>query len=250
VKTNEQFLNREFVYQVVCSSDTAKDDTIGEFWPIHGLNLVTNQTDSLYFAEHASISDIQGKLRGVATAPDGMTSGSQGKFLMEGRSLANGKPCGDGTEKDYGVVVVDRGNGGMISEITFTHKREHNMDSLYRAVQARRGTLFYLPSVYRNGSGLYSSNIIDKVLVRREVPGGVQIGVIIFNRMVTYVQAIEAITGLDRTTSSGKVISKTTHIYVLDGGPNYGQSCKEVNGSVQLVGTRNATVVTNYLVFY
>jgi hypothetical protein len=68
--------------------------------------------------------------------------------------------------------------------------------------------------------------------------------------MMSYTDAIKVVTGLDRTNQQGSVISKTTHIYVLDGGSTWGQSCKEVNGITQLVGTRNPMVVTNYLVFY
>ncbi len=240
VKTNEQFKNGELVYLVKNNGAV-----VGEFWPIHGMNLVTNQTDQVHFAPGTEVADIQSALRGVATAPDGMTTGSAGIYQMEGKSLSNGRPCGDGVSRDYGIVVVDNG-----FKITFTHAREHDTDSLYRAVQARKGTLFYLPSVYRNGAGLYSQSRIDKVLIRRQVPDGEQIGVIIFNRMVTYTEAITIVTGLDRTNQQGAVVSKTTHIYVLDGGPSWGQVCKEINGSAQLVGTRDAAVVTNYLVFY
>lgn len=246
IPTNQQFKNGELVYSVEYMGNP-----VGEFWPIYGMNLVTRQTDSFYFAPGTGIADIQSALRGIATAPDGMTTGSQGMYQMEGKALSNGRPCGDGVARDYGIMVVDRGFA-----ITFTHAREHNnTDSLYDAVRARKGTLFYLPSIYRNGRALNSSTQVDKVLIRRTVPKttanptGEQIGVIIFNRMVTYTEAIKMITGLDRT-EQGAVVSQTTHIYVLDGGPSWGQSCKEVNGQVQLVGTRNTTVVTNYLVFY
>lgn len=240
IKTTEKFKNGEYVYQVKNNGVV-----VGEFWPIHGMNLVTNQTDAIHFAPGADIDDIQSALRGIATAPDGMTTGSQGMYLMEGKALSNGRPCGDGTVRDYGIVVVDKG-----FSITFTHAREHNVDSLYAAVQKRNGTLFYLPSIFRNGKALSSTKTVDKVLVRRNTPGGVQMGVIVFNQLMTYDQARAIVTGLDIYDGNGNAISKTTHIYVLDGGPTWGQSCKEVNGTAQLVGTRNASVVTNYLVFY
>jgi hypothetical protein len=123
--------------------------------------------------------------------------------------------------------------------------RAHNIDSLYQAVKSRKGTMFYLPSIMRNGNALSSNKTVDKVLIRRMTPKGEQIGVILFNSMVTYDQARAIVTGLDRP---GK--SVTTHMYVLDGGSSWGQSCKEVNGIAQLVGKRNPAVITNYLVFY
>lgn len=231
--TTDTFKNGEVVWKVNYNSTP-----VGEFWPVHGLNLVTSQTDAVVTT--GSLADVQSALRGVATAPDGMTGGSFGAYTMQGMALSNGRPCGDGVDYDYGIVVVDRG-----FHISFTHHREHNIDSLYQAVKARRGTMFYLPSIMRNGNALSSSKTVDKVLIRRMTPRGEQIGVIIFNTMMTYDQARAIVSGLDRP---GK--SVTTHIYVLDGGNTWGQSCKEVNGTVQLVGKRNPAVVTNYLVFY
>jgi hypothetical protein len=228
--TTDTFKNKEIVWSV-----NYNGSSVGQFWPIHGLNLVT---DAVVTTE--SIADVQSALRGVATAPDGMTSGSFGSYTMQGMALSNGRPCGDGVDYDYGIVVVDKG-----FLISFTHHREHNVDSLYQAVKSRQGTMFYLPSIMRNGNALSSNKTVDKVFIRRMTPKGEQIGVILFNSMMTYDQARAIVTGLDRP---GK--STTTHIYVLDGGSSWGQSCKEVNGTVQLVGKRNPAVVTNYLVFY
>ena len=56
---------------------------------------------------------------------------------------------------------------------------------------------------------------------------------------------LEIVLGLDR---QGK--SRTTHIYILDGGPTWGQWSKEVNGKIEVEGTRDPSVVSNYLVFY
>lgn len=231
--TTDTFKNKEIVWNV-----NYNGSPVGQFWPIHGLNLVTKQTDAIVTT--GSLSDIQSELRGVATAPDGMTGGSFGAYTMQGMALSNGRPCGDGVDYDYGIVVVDRG-----FHISFTHHREHNIDSLYQAVKSRQGTMFYLPSIMRNGNALSSNKTVDKVLIRRMTPQGEQIGVVLFDFMMTYDQARAIVTGLDRP---GKSI--TTHIYVLDGGSSWGQSCKEVNGTVQLVGKRNPAVVTNYLVFY
>lgn len=231
--TTDTFKNKEIVWGVHYN-----DSQVGQFWPIHGMNLVTSQTDAVVTT--GSIIDIQSALRGVATAPDGMTGGSFGSYAMQGMALSNGRPCGDGIDYDYGIVVVDKG-----FHISFTHHREHNIDSLYQAVKSRKGSMFYLPSIMRNGNALSSNKTVDKVLVCRMTPKGEQIGVILFDFMVTYDQARAIVTGLDRP---GK--SVTTHIYVLDGGSSWGQSCKEVNGTVQLVGKRNPAVVTNYLVFY
>lgn len=245
VKTNEQFKNKEFVYKFVNEGG----EQLGEFWPIHGINLVTKQTDPELF--EGDITEIPQKLGGVATAPDGMTSGSLGSYIMEGKSLSNGRECGDGEIKNYGIIVVKKG-----FDITFTHKQEHldDFDELYNKTKDEKGTLFFLPSIYRNNKFLPSTNMIDKVIIRREVPKGSgttekvqQIGVILFNNMITVDDARTAILGLDRGDGT---ISKTTHIYVLDGGNSWGQSAKEVNGEVKIKGDRDPTVVTNYLVFY
>lgn len=236
-KTSEQFKNREFVWNVVIDNSNQR---IGEFWPIHGLNLVTKKTDPEVFA--GDITKIQKRLGGVATAPDGMTGGSFGSYEMQGKSLSHGRPCGDGFVYDYGLILVD--SKGF--KISFSHKREHkNFDSLYSSILESKATMFFLPSIFRNGKYLSSNRTIDKVLIRRETHGGEQIGVIVFDRMVTYNEAREIILGLDR-----KGYSKTTHIYVLDGGSSWGQSCKEVNGQTIKIGTRNPDMVTNYLVFY
>ena len=154
--------------------------------------------------------------------------------------MSNGIPCGDGIVYNYGILVFDKG------VISFTHKSEvGNLDSLYNKVESDKGTLMYLPSVYRNGAFLNSEKTLDKVLVRRETPGGEQIGIVFFDRLTTYNEARQIILGLDRPGQS-----KTTHIYMLDGGPRWGQACKHVNGKDVLIGTRNKNVVTNYLLWF
>jgi len=246
VPTNEKFKNGELVFEL----RNENGERIGEFWPIKIINLVTKKTDPEIFTDN--IEDIQTKLRGVATAPDGMTSGSLGSYEMEGKSLSNGRECGDGQIKNYGIVTVIKNNHGTF-DVNFTHKKEHeyDFDSLYNSVKQANGTLFFLPSIYRNGEYINSNNEVDKVLIRREVPvgpgtpKGEQLGVVLFDKMLSYDKAREAILGLDRPNAS-----KTTHIYMLDGGKNWGQSIKEVNGIPTKMGTRNPEVVTNYLVFY
>ncbi len=235
-KSGERFSNGKYVWNVVNDGDT-----VGEFWPISGINLVTKQTNPKLFTSEMTLNKLQEKLGGVATAPDGMTSANHGVFALEGKSLANGKTCGDGTVPNFGIIVVNDG-----FDITFTHKQEvHDFNTFYESHKKLENTLFFLPSIYRNGKYLNSDSGIDKVLIRRSVPDGVQEGVIIFDYIVTYNTATSIVLGLDRKNKS-----KTTHIYVLDGGPNWGQSAKEVNGEVKLVGTRKPEYVTNYLVFY
>lgn len=235
--TNEKFRNGESVYTLF----NENGERIGEFWPIKGINLVTRTTDPEVFLEK-DMKDIQKKLGGVATAPDGMTSGSTGSFVMEGKSLSKGRECGDGQIKNYGIIIVKNG-----FDITFTHKKEHenDFDSLYNSVKKDNGTLFFLPSIYRNGKFISSNSKIDKVIIRRQVPDGEQLAIILFDNMLTYDEARKAITGLDRPNQS-----QTTHIYALDGGPNWGQSAKEINGNIIIQGNRDPMVVTNYLVFY
>lgn len=245
VATKEIFKNGECVYEFV----NEKGERLGEFWPIHGINLVTKQTDPELFK--GDLSEIPKKLGGVATTPGGMTGGTPGSYLMEGKSLSNGRECGDGEVKNYGIVIVkDRFN------ITFTHKKEHgsDFDEVYNKIKEEKGTLFFLPSIYRNEQYVPSTTEIDKVLIRRDVPGNSntpnkvqQVGVILFDKMTTYDDVREAVLGLDR---GGGTISNTTHIYVLDGGEKWGQSAKEVNGETKINGQRDPAVVTNYLIFY
>ncbi len=246
-KTSEMFPNKEFVWGV-----ESEGKRVGEFWPIHGINLVTKETDPELF--EGEIADIQKELRGSATAPDGMTTGSVGSYEMQGKSLTKGIECGDGVVYNYGIVVVENG-----FNISFTHNKEiPNFDEYYENAKEEKKTLFFLPSIYRNGNFLASQNVIDKILIRRDVPDSkdptkkkAQIGVILFDTLTTYDRAREIVLGLDREDqNTNQSISKTTHIYVLDGGPKWGQAIKEVNGKVETKGTRDKEVITNYLVFY
>lgn len=234
--TGEKLGNRQSIYSL-----EANHQRVGEFWPITTLNLVTRDTDPQAF--QGDIADIQHKLKGVATTPDGMSAGSYGGYKMEGKCLANGVPCGDGMVRDYGIVALEHNGGTPI----FTHAREVvDFDSFYNGIQKNNGTLFFLPSIYREGKFINSNNPIDKALIRRSTPAGDQIGVVIFDNLITYNQAREIILGLDRP---GK--SETQNIYMLDGGSTWGQCIKEdLNGNVTTIGTRDPAAVTNYLVFY
>lgn len=232
--TAETFKNGEIVYAVVNDGIN-----VGEFWPVHGINLVTKKTDPKLF--NGDLATLQERLGGIATSPDGFTAGSFGNYALQGKSLSHGRPCGDGFAYDYGIVLVS--SSGF--QINFTHTREKNVDSLYTEMQASKSTMFFLPSIYRNGNFLQSDKLIDKVLVRRMTYTGEQIGVILFNELITCNRARQIILGLDKQNGP-----QTTHIYVLDGGPNWGQACKQVNGEFVTMGTRDSSVVTNYLVFY
>lgn len=233
-QTSEKFSNGEYVYEL----KNEAQERLGEFWPIHDIKLVTKQINPEVFTEN--LADMHETFLALGTAPDGMTTGPFGARIMQGKSLANGEPCGDGTVYNYGIVIVDE------KGINFTHAKEHqnDFDDLYNGVKEKKGTMFFLPSIFRNGAYISSQNVVDKVLVRRNTPGAVQIGVVIFDSLVSYDKAREAVTGLDR---QGK--SETTHIYMLDGGGTWGQSSKEVNGQVKKIGTRNLEEVTNYLIF-
>ncbi len=234
-KTTEQFKNKEFVWNVVYN-----DKRVGEFWPIHGLHLITKETDPTVFTDDLADSPILH--RSIATAPDGMTKGGVGGYIMEGKSLSQGRQCGDGNIYNYGIVVVDATG----FNISFTHKKEiDDFDALYNATKKSKGSLFFLPSIYRNGNQLNSTNQIDKVIINRWTLDGEQIGVIVFDEMVTYNEAVDIVKGLDR---NGK--SETKHIYVLDGGVSWGQCAKNINNQIIKVGTRSPEVITNYLVFY
>ena len=240
LKTNEQFKNGKFVWEV---SDTYTG-RVGEFWPISAVNLVTNTTNPELF-NGASIDSIQSKFAGVATSPDGMTGGSIGNYQLQGKCLASGKPCGDGNLYEYGIVVYLPKNQGH--KLVFTHLNEFtDFQQSYNQYEKDGATLFFLPSIYRNGDSLVSEKLIEKVLIRRSTVGNTeQVGVIVFDQAVTCNQARQIVLGLDRP---GK--STTTHIYVLDGGPIWGQACKETNNTIEIIGTRDESAVTNYLVFY
>jgi|GEM_PF-2146066 len=234
LETNEKFKNGESVWEIISSGER-----VGEFWPIHGLNLVTKQTDPEVF--QGELSDIHTRLRNVATAPDGMTGGSMSAYVMQGKALSSGRECGDGVVYNYGIIHVHNG-----FNITFTHKSEiPDYDEFYNNAKANKDTLFFLPSIFRNGNSLDSNKVLDKAFIRRNTPDGAQIGVVLFDKLTSYNNAREIILGLDRDNTS-----ETTHIYYLDGANVWGQASKEVNGQVKNVGTRDKEAVTNYLVFY
>ena len=242
--TPEKFSNGESVYSVIYHGKN-----IGEFWPVHGINLVTKKTNPALFQENVDMVILHQKLGGVATAPDGMTSASIG--LTEGRCLVQGVECGTNETKDYGVVLVQHGY-----IITFTHARElRQFDTFYENQKKKGSTLFFLPSIKRTDIHgeihmLRHNTKIQRLLVQRITPSGQQIGVIVFDDMTTYNQSIQIMDGLDRDYQNGSPKSRTKHIYVLDGGPAYGQCVKEVNGKIKLVGTRKPGFNSNYLVFY
>lgn len=244
VKTDQQFQNKEFVWSVHVK-EAGVSRLVGEWWPVHAINLITSGTDPQVFADEMSLEDLVDSLKAVATSPDGMTTGYSGHYALAGKCLASGVPCGDGIVYNYGILVVENGY-----KISFTHKQEvlqkyGTYDAFYKYQKNRGNTVFFLPSIYRNGNYVNSRSLIDKVLVRRETPNGIQIGVMVFSGLVSYNTAREIVLAWDRP---GK--SKTTHIYMLDGGESWGQSAKKVNNSVITVGKRDPKVVTNYLVFY
>lgn len=236
IPTQEKFSNGELVYQVVHHGGK-----VGEFWPIKSVKLITNETNPDYFKSSLSIETILEDFKGVAVVPGGMTGQNSGAYQMLGRNLSQGKICGDRYPYRYGIICFNE-NG---DSILFTHKDEiNNFDSLYNLYKRRNGNILFLPSIFRNGNYLSSEKVVDKVLVRRDTPAGPQIGVIIFDNLVTYNQVREIILGLDRPG-----MSKTTHIYMLDGGPLWGQSCRETE-TPKVFGSRNPDVVTNYLIIY
>lgn len=111
--TGKKLGNGNSIYSI-----EANKSRVGEFWPIRTLSLVSRDIDPQAF--QGDIKDIQNKLKGVATTPDGMSAGSYGYFQMEGKCLANGIPCGDGQVKDYGIVAIE--HKGETPK--FTHTRE------------------------------------------------------------------------------------------------------------------------------
>ena len=233
-KTNEQFRNGEFVWKVIY-----QNDYVGQFIPVKGINLVTKKTDPEVF--RGDLATIHKKLGGVATSPDGMTASAVG-YPMEGRALASGHECGDGKVHNYGLVIVCDG-----FHITFSHKKEiADFNSFYEQERKDSSTVFFLPVILRNGDMIDSNtSYAEKVLIRRDTPSGPQIGMMVFNDIYSYHRILEIVLGFDR---QGK--SETTHIYILDGGPTWGQWTKEVNGKIEVEGTRDKDLVSNYLVFY
>lgn len=237
VKTDEVFKNGKFVWSLEFDGNR-----VGEFWPINAINLITKTTNESLFDSDKTLLNLLSEIEGVATAPDGMTTGHFGSRVMEGKSLANGVPCGDGVVYNYGIILVENNGYG----ITFTHKQEiEDYTSFYETHKNLNNTIFFLPSIYRNGKYISSNSNLDKVIVRRETYDGVQIGVIIFDDLLSYNEAREIILELDRPGRS-----KTTHIYMLDGGGIWGQAAKHINGNIKTIGRRNPEEVTNYLVFY
>lgn len=251
VKTDQKFRNGEYVYNVV--TDGKK---VGEFWPIQRMSLETRETlgsDSLLNQQPLPALLIQ--CNGVAAVPGSMSTDVSGTYQMEGKSLSGGIPCGDDYVYEYGIVIVSKDRRCS----NFTHSLEktmQNFDSVYASYQQKGSTLFFLPSIFRNGIYRSKKTKVDKVLIRRWVPNtdtlssGEQIGVILFDKPTTYDNVRTTVVGLDRNYTDGTVRSKTTHIYVLDGGDRWGQSVKKVNGKVVTIGTREPGVNTNYLVIF
>lgn len=233
-KTAEKFANGEYVYAL----KNEANERLGEFWPVRDIQLVTKQLNPELFTQ--DLADMHKTFVAMGTAPDGMTTGPLGARIMQGKSLSNGEPCGDGVMYNYGIVAVEG------SSIVFTHTQEHanDFDTFYDEVKNKKGTMFFLPSIFREGKYISSQNVVDKVLVRRDTPDGTQVGVVLFDTLISYDKARQEILGLDRSNKSA-----TTHIYMLDGGGTWGQSSKEVNGQVKKMGTRDLNEVTNYLVF-
>ncbi len=233
-ETTEKFANGKSVYEL----QNELQQRLGEFWPISTIKLVTKQINPELFTQ--DLKDMHKTFVAMGTAPDGMTTGPMGARIMQGKSLSEGRPCGDGKVYNYGIVIA--GKDG----ITFTHANEHSndFDLIYQDAINKKESLFFLPSVFRNGAFIASQKTLDKVLIRRDTPKGAQIGVVLFDSLLTYDDARKEILGLDR---AGK--SSTTHIYMLDGGGTWGQSSKEVNGQVKKMGTRDLDEVTNYLIF-
>lgn len=255
IDSSQVLFNNEYAWTVLY-----QDKSIGTWVPVKGINLVTNQTNPEIFETEMPLDTLQMKLRCVATAPDGMSASANGGYLMQGKGLVNGKPCGDGKAYDYGIIIVRKG-----FDILFTHKREiSNLDSLYNKLKGDSTvTMFFLPSIARTAPNedtlrvLRSDSKIDKILVRRETFSGVKMGIILFDKLTSYKDVIKIVQGLDRPkvqrketknghTRTWVTWSNTTHAYVMDGGPTWGQSC--LNG--ELIGTRNPAVVTNYIVTY
>ncbi|NOZ43669.1 MAG: hypothetical protein GXP45_00585 [bacterium] len=239
-KTDQQFQNHEYVWSVYLT-ENGQNRLVGEWWPVHAINLITKGTDPQVFQNEMDLDVLVDSLEAVATAPDGMSTAFRGSHIMEGKALANGVPCGDGKVYNYGIVVVKNGY-----DIQFTHNLEiPDYDVFYQEKKDEGATVFFLPSIYRKGKYLNSSARLDKVLVRRKTSVGIQIGIMVFYGLVTYNQAREIVLAWDRPP-----YSQTTHIYMLDGGDTWGQAAKEVNDAVTLVGMRNPAKVTNYLIFY
>jgi len=244
-KTDEFFKNGKMVYNI-----NYRGQNIGEFWPVSGMQLVTNQTHPELFQRNVDMKIMHQRLGSLADAPDGMTSASTG--VTEGRCLAQGIECGTGEFKNYGIIIVEDG-----FKITFTHKQElaGNFDAVYNFHKRNGNTVFFLPSIKRTDlTGkvhmMANSTTVGRLLVRRETPDGPQIGMIVLDQLITYADAIALMDGLDRYYNNGQPKSWTTHIYYLDGGDQFGQCAKEVNGTVKTVGKRIPGLNSNYIACY
>jgi len=239
-----KFENGKLMYYVVY-----KGDTVGEFWDVYDAKMVTNQTHPEFFRGNMSMEDMHKRVKGMAITPDGMTTGST-PVLMQGKSLADGIPVGDGIPRDYGIIVAGRG-------LTFTHYNEiPDFDNQYDKIKKNKGTMFFLPVVYNKGKTIPNSiGRVDRVLINRLTPSnnsvplaGKQQGIIIFYEKYSYPKVIDIVLGLNRNYKDGSVKSRTKHIFVLDGGPNYGAvSKRNASGKVVVTGTRDPGVNTNYL---
>lgn len=241
VETTERFQNNEKVYTI-----NHNGITVGEWWPIKlGIKLITNESYPGLFRGSALDQILESNKKVLAIAPDGMTV-SRVSNIVEGDYIIDGKRYGSGFYPNYGIIVLNKRG----QSIMFTHKLEWEgqMDVLFASKEGdRESSVFFLPSIKRGKNENRSGSGVHRALVRRETHEGEQLGIVILNQILNYNDIIKLFEGLDNHSRGG---AKTTHIYYLDGGPQYGQVAKKTNGKITTIGSRDPSKVTNYLIVY
>lgn len=246
-KTEQVFKNGQPIFQIM-----EGEKVHGEWWPVSALDLVTKEAHPDLFEDE--LKEIITEVKGVAAAPDGMTSGaSPGK--LEGRYLIDGELFdGDGTDPQYGILLLEE-NG---YKITFTHRDEvledyESMDDFFEKYEEDESvSIVYTPSIKRGDKELNNDTLIHRGLVRRvNADGEQEVGMAILEKPIKNKEMIALMNGLNTQDDDGNMLTETTHIFYTDGGNNYGQAARlDADANVTLLGKRNPDLVTNYLVIY
>jgi len=238
-KTQTQFENKEYVYNI---SHNGK--IVGEWWPVTALDFFSKKSSPEFF--NHSLEELLLNAKINALVPDGMTSSVGTGYQIEGQYLIDGVRYNQGNKfPEYGMVILE----DFGRSITFAHRNDYSdggIETLFRYYQGNKSvSILFLPVVRRWDKVLQSSSPVHRALVRRETHSGEQLGIVVLDVPISYIDLLKLFQGLERSGAT------TTHIYYLDGGTTWGQvGRKSKDGNTAIFGSRDRSVVTNYLISY
>ncbi len=242
IKTKTQFENKETVYQIIHNNYI-----VGEWWPVTALDFFSRKSSLEFF--DSSLEDLLKSSKINALVPDGMTSAVSSGYTIEGQYLIDGVRYNqDQPFPEYGMIILeDYGRS-----IRFAHRNDYpdnGIETLFRYYQGKESvSILFLPVVKRGDRSLQNNTSVHRALVRRDTYDGEQLGVVVLDEPMSYIDLLSVFQGLDYRSNGG---ATTTHIYFLDGGATWGEvGRKSKEGKITTFGSRNRSAVTNYLVLY